>query len=340
MIFPDPPVEVSIEVEPRCNFRCPFCFNKLSFAKRGRGKIASLSSEYVKKVISQVHKAGTRSVRITGGEPLLHPDILDILEHAGSLGFKEVWLLTNGSLIDNKLAARLVKYAGYFSLPIESPTNAQEDRFTGFKNSLALKLKALHCLKSAGAKFLRVTTVVTRRAIADLDRIAAVLAGAPVSNWALKRPIPLGERFLIDNGDVEILLDKLSAIKDQGKVDCDIECPFPFCAAKDPGRMSRLNKWTSIGGYARFSVDPRGYAKPNFFTDINIGDPLDPLACWNHPLMRKLRNLDFLPDECADCRYKNKCRGGSRFIAKLVSGDYRAPDPLATDSALRLGTRR
>ena len=336
----DLPIEVGIEVEPRCNFQCPFCFNQLSFAKQGRGKAASLSTDYVMKVVEQVKKAGIPKILFTGGEPLLRRDILEILDHAGNLGFKEVWLSTNGSLIDDQLARRLVKSVGYFNIPIQASTARKEDRICGVKDSLALKLKAIRLLKRAGAKYVRALTVATREAIADLELIAAVAADARVSKWELLRPsspTPGDERFTLDNRDVESLVDKVWKIKESGKVDCCFGYSFPFCAVKDPERIDRLTKsrLPRIGSsrYLRFAVDPRGFAKPNYFTDINIGDPLDPLACWRHPFMRKLRTSGFLPDACGDCRFKDRCQGGSRFMAETMCGDYRAPDPLATDSA-------
>ncbi len=96
--------------------------------------------------------------------------------------------------------------------------------------------------------------------------------------------------------------------------------------------MNLLNSF-SLGaiyddGHSRFVIDPRGFAKPHYFIDENIGDPLDPLACWHHPFMEKMRNLEFLPFECENCIYKLKCRGGSRFSAKMAFGEFDKPDPL------------
>lgn len=45
--------------------------------------------------------------------------------------------------------------------------------------------------------------------------------------------------------------------------------------------------------------------------------------------MIKMRNLKFVPDQCKDCDYVEKCRGGSRFVANLVNGSYMSLDPLA-----------
>jgi radical SAM protein with 4Fe4S-binding SPASM domain len=335
--FPDLPIEVMIEIEPRCNFYCAFCFNKISFAKQGRQKIKFFSTGYVKKIIKQIKKAGIQNVRFTGGEPLLRPDILEILKYAKDSGFKEVRLNTNGSLIDKKLAVRLVEYVDNFLLPLESFTAEKEAQISGFKNSFVLKLEALHWLELAGAKTIRLGTVVTKRAIGDLEQIAAIVAQQPVSRWELYRPIPMGdEQFLIDTNDAEILVEKLSALANKfaGKQSYYIANALPFCSVKNPDRMNHFSGWGAFldGGYTRFVIDPRGFAKPHYFSDENIGDPLNPLACWSHPFMQKMRNLEFLPDKCTACQFKNKCRGGSRFAAKTIFGDYRAPDPLANFS--------
>ena len=84
----------------------------------------------------------------------------------------------------------------------------------------------------------------------------------------------------------------------------------------------------SIDGHIRYAIDPRGFAKPDYYIDKNIGNPLDIKGCWEHPFMKKMRNLKFVPRKCKDCKYLIKCRGGSRFSAKIINGSYCAEDPL------------
>ena len=76
-------------------------------------------------------------------------------------------------------------------------------------------------------------------------------------------------------------------------------------------------------------VDPRGFVKPHYFNNKNLGDLKDIMSAWDHEYMKKIRNLEFLPFGCRECSYKFKCRGGSRYEANLKYGSYRAPDPLA-----------
>ena len=91
---------------------------------------------------------------------------------------------------------------------------------------------------------------------------------------------------------------------------------------------SRLNLVLGEGN-ARFAVDPRGFCKPAYYMDENLGDCRDLRAAWASPLLRSVRALEFLPESCSGCFYAGKCRGGSRHAARLACGDWRAPDPLS-----------
>ena len=102
--MPDLPWEVMIEVEPRCNFNCQFCFNQISFAQKGRN-IKSFSTAYVKKIIDGLAKAEIKIIRFTGGEPFLRKDIFQLLKYAKNRGL-EVRLNTNTSLINQKIAKK------------------------------------------------------------------------------------------------------------------------------------------------------------------------------------------------------------------------------------------
>jgi len=82
-------------------------------------------------------------------------------------------------------------------------------------------------------------------------------------------------------------------------------------------------------GHARIIISPEGYAKPSYFIDENLGT--DILESWNNPLMKDIRALKLVPDQCKECSFLKLCKGGSRFAAKLHSGDFKARDPLMLD---------
>jgi len=70
------------------------------------------------------------------------------------------------------------------------------------------------------------------------------------------------------------------------------------------------------------------FAKPMYYIDKKIGDPLDINACWKHPFMKSLRNYNNVPKECKKCSFLEKCKGGDRYSAYFFNGSYKAKDPL------------
>jgi MoaA/NifB/PqqE/SkfB family radical SAM enzyme len=99
------PIMVSIEITHRCNFDCPYCYNRVD-ASSDDAATGELSSDAWKDILLRLAKAGVWFVEITGGEPLVRKDALDILDHARRCG---MWtcICTNGSLVSTDVAHAL-----------------------------------------------------------------------------------------------------------------------------------------------------------------------------------------------------------------------------------------
>ncbi|MFH1671708.1 MAG: hypothetical protein ABH889_02990, partial [Candidatus Portnoybacteria bacterium] len=191
-------------------------------------------------------------------------------------------------------------------------------------------------LKKEGIPIVRVGTVATRENISHLEKIANLILTLPLDEWELYRPIPVSEKSSLTSGDIELLADKLIGFRKQTEKNVFIANAIPFCSIKD---LNKLNA-VSIGalyddGHSRLVIDPRGFIKPHYFLDENLGEPTDILGAWQGDFSRKMRGLDFLPEQCDGCPFIFKCRGGSRQAAKLVFGDYRSMDPLANIKYVR-----
>lgn len=326
----DLPREVMIEIEPRCNFNCLFCFNKNSFAANGREKVKSFSTAYAKKIIKAIAKSGVKTVRFTGGEPMLRKDLWELMDYAREKGLK-IRLNTNGSLINTpQIVKRLHKYISSILLPIESYDNKKESVLTGHKDSLKKKIEAIKLLKKYGWTTVRAGTIATKESIRDLEKIFhLVIKDLDLDDWEIYRPIPTPEnKFPIDRNDFKILVDKLLKFQKQTGRIFNIVNAVPFCAY-NPKKVNQVSTGAlSVDGHVRYAIDPRGFAKPDYYIDKNIGDPLEVKKCWNHPFMKKMRNLGFAPKKCKRCKYLEKCRGASRFAAKMAYGKFSVKDPL------------
>jgi cyclic pyranopterin phosphate synthase len=96
VIQPDPR-EIYITLTANCNLRCIGCRYGRDFMSGSQ-----LSWPLVRDLLDDIRQAGIRSVRLYGGEPLLHKDLTRIVEHSVKLGL-HTWITTNGILLREKI---------------------------------------------------------------------------------------------------------------------------------------------------------------------------------------------------------------------------------------------
>jgi len=120
------PGHLSLELTTRCNSACRHCF-----ARAGLTEEASLTPELVETICAEGYDVGYRRLHLTGGEPLLWPDLWDLLEKVFTLGYHSVFLNTNGLLLDSAAAERFARYAGLsLSVSLEG-SEASHDALRG-----------------------------------------------------------------------------------------------------------------------------------------------------------------------------------------------------------------
>ena len=84
------PSKVYFEITRRCNLKCEYCYNN------SRSDFSSeLSKEQIIRTVDELYRLGTFEIRLTGGEPTLHPDFFEIVEYIEKKGFF-ISLATNG----------------------------------------------------------------------------------------------------------------------------------------------------------------------------------------------------------------------------------------------------
>ena len=110
---------VRISITDRCNLRCVYCMTKegLPFFPTDR----VLSQDEIVQLITNFAQLGVHKVRITGGEPLLRTDVVDIVRRIKEIdGIEDVSITTNGLFLAKK--AKALKEAGLDRLNISLDT--------------------------------------------------------------------------------------------------------------------------------------------------------------------------------------------------------------------------
>ena len=124
------PYLVALNLTKRCNLKCDHCY--LDATTKSAGGTDELSTEECYTLINQIAEVNRGCLLvITGGEPLVRPDILDIARHAVKLGFMVVFG-TNGMLIDDRMAKELVEIGVMgMGISIDSLDPQKHNRFRG-----------------------------------------------------------------------------------------------------------------------------------------------------------------------------------------------------------------
>jgi AdoMet-dependent heme synthase len=317
-----------IEVTNRCNLSCGFCFNKLYVPQKRKSQ--ELSTSNIKNIIDKIKESKIPIVRFTGGEPLLRGDIFELMDYAYKKGLK-VWLNTNATLITKPIAGKIAKYVENVLISLNAHTCASEMVLTG-SNTFKSKLKGIILLKKSKIKYLRCGTVATKVNIANLEKIHGLVKRLEVSDWELFRVIPLSnDNVVIDNNDIALLVEKLLKINKIENKNYKIANAIPFCAY-DPQKVSKVALGSvADDGHMRFVINSDGDARPMYYLNEHIGNILtdDISMMWKDGFMKKMRTLRYVPDICRRCKYIETCKGGSRTVANIVGGDYRALDYLS-----------
>jgi cyclic pyranopterin phosphate synthase len=157
--------DLRISVMDRCNFRCPYCMPKETFHDGYRFLKSGerLSFEEIVRLARLFVAQGVRKLRITGGEPLLRPNLSDLIGDLTSIpGVDDVALTTNGVLLA-KYATEL-KAAGLqrITVSLDSLDPAIFARMSGGFGGVDEVLDGIEHARRAGLAPIKVNAVIQR----------------------------------------------------------------------------------------------------------------------------------------------------------------------------------
>ena len=334
----------------RCNLHCVHCYSDSS----NRPYAGELDTEQGLALLEDLADFGIPVLLFSGGEPLMRPDLFELIAHARSLGLRTT-LSTNGTLITHEVADRLrtldVSYVG-ISLDGIGITN---DMFRGHKGAFDKAMAGFRHCKAVGQRVgLRMT--LTRRNCHDLDRIFDFIEAEEIDRACFYHLVYSGRGRSSDELTVDVartavdtILRRTRAFADRGlrkeifTVDNHADGPYLYLKLleEDPARAAdvlALLRWNGGGlnssGVGIADIDFLGNVHPDqFWMQHTLGNvnerPFS--AIWqdlSDPLLAGLRDrAPLLKGRCGSCRWKDVCGGGFRVRALQVHGDPWAQDP-------------
>lgn len=136
----------TLEVTNRCNASCSYCY----ISDKNSLEIP-LNKMYT--VLDKLTEAGIATLAITGGEPFIREDILDILRYCIKKDFWHITIMTNGALITEHQIDFLIRHKEYISslqFPLFSRHPAVHDKYLGVDGALLHMLSVAEKLKREG----------------------------------------------------------------------------------------------------------------------------------------------------------------------------------------------
>lgn len=128
--FQRPVISLRISITSRCNINCFYCHHDGVIPKQ-----YEMTPSEIERISRIAKNLGIKKIRLSGGEPLIRGDIVDIIKRISTLGFQDVSLTTNGTLL--KEYAQKLKDAGLNRVNVSFDTlNSETYRFITKSNYL------------------------------------------------------------------------------------------------------------------------------------------------------------------------------------------------------------
>ena len=347
----DPPGPVVIwNLIRRCNLACQHCYSisaDIDFP-------GELTTREIEATMDDLRAFGVPVLILSGGEPLLHPDIFAISHRAKAMGFY-VGLSTNGTLIDEALLPKIAAVGyDYVGISLDG-LRATHDRFRRKAGAFDASLSAVRLLRDAGIKVgLRFT--LTQDNAADLPALLALMEAEDVDKFYLSHLNYGGRGDINRKTDAALLTTRramdllfetcwrsLEAGRPKefvsGNNDADGVYLLQWARQRFPDRAAHLAaKLAQWGGNASgvnvANIDNLGNVHPDtFWWDYTLGNVKkrrfsDIWADTSDPIMAGLKARPRrVGGRCGECAHFAICGGNKRVRAWKAYGDAWAEDP-------------
>lgn len=311
-----------------CNMYCDHCYRDA-----GCQAEEELNTAQAKTLLEQITKAGFKIMIFSGGEPLMRPDIVELVSYATSLGLRPVFG-TNGTLITKELALQL-KEAGTMGMGIslDSLDPKKHNEFRKFPNAWEGAVQGMRNCREVGLAFQIHTTIMDWNE-SEIEAITdfAVAEGAVAHHFFFLVPTGRAVTIEAETLKAQAYEDTLTRILNKQK-EVSIELK-PTCApqfmriAKQMGLKMRFGRGC-LAGTSYCIISPKGQVQPCAYLNIPLGDvreiPFDEI--WrNNEVLNELRTLNY-KGGCGECPFKQACGGCRARAAYYNDGDYMAEEP-------------
>ncbi len=347
--FDERPFTVAWELTRSCALACGHC----RAAAQPKRHPQELTTAEAKGVVEQLQELDPAVLVLTGGDPMMRPDLFELVAYAVKAGLRVSVSPTATALTTKARLARLQELGvEMIQVSLDGATPETHDSLRGFAGTFARSLRILRDLRDLGVPA-QVGTTVTRQTVDELPAMVKLMSDHGVRMWNLFFLVPTGR------GRAEEMVDAETAERTWAWL-AELSARAAFnvrtTAAPQYRRTMLMRKrergavqmrltgagyalrGTAAGVQTRGVNDGKGFLFidhlggicPSGFLPIAAGNVRDERVAdvyRRSDLFRALRDPARLRGRCGACVYADLC-GGSRARAYAVSGSYLDEDPL------------
>lgn len=334
--FNDRPFLVFWEITRACALACRHC-RASAQARRHPDELDAAESL---RLIGQLAEWHPPMLILTGGDPLMRRDVLELVRAASGAGL-HVGLSPSATPLLLRTDFREVKNAGVqrLSLSLDGASRETHDSFRGVAGTYDRTIEAVRRAHDADLS-IQINTTLTRGNLGEYEDFKRLMFELKPAMWSVFLLVPTGRAgldALPDASRIEAIFEDMAGLVGRA----------PFAVKTTEGHHFRRVLLQKHGGSAARSRpglrspagirDGRGVMFISHTGDVSPSGFL-PIVCGNvretnpaeiyrsHPLFVSLRDSDALGGKCGRCEFRTIC-GGSRARAYGITGDPFAADP-------------
>lgn len=337
------PKWIAWETTRKCNLRCVHCRSASDLHSPEGG----FSTAEALGLIDTIADYYPSVLVLSGGEPLMRPDIFELARHGTDRGLR-MCLATNGTLVDEAVCER-IRSSGIriVSMSLDGASAEVHDNFRNQPGAFEGVIRAARLFREAGIEFI-LNSSFTKRNQADIAATFRLAKSLGATAWYLFMIVPTGrgEDVLSELIPAQDYEEILRWHYEQEKKESDL-LMRPTCAPhyyriireenrKTDDPLVRRNLKFSTGGakgclagQTICLIDNNGDVYPCSYFPKSAGNvKTTPFReIWeNSPLFAELRDFSTYKGRCGQCEYNRVC-GGCRARSYAITGDYLGEEP-------------
>nr|WP_165856024.1 pyrroloquinoline quinone biosynthesis protein PqqE [Marinobacter sp. JSM 1782161] len=333
---PGPPFWLLAELTYRCPLQCPYCSNPLDFAQQGQ----ELDTEAWIRVLREARAMGAAQLGFSGGEPLVRPDLPELIAEARQLGFYTNLITSGIGLTEGKVKQFREAGLDHIQVSFQASDPELNNAVAGSRKAFDSKLAMARAVHAEGYPMV-LNFVIHRHNIHQMDDIIRLceelgadyveLATCQYYGWAFENReglMPSAAQLATAEKTVNEHRERLQAAGSA------MQLIFVTPDYYEERPKACMNGWGSIF----LTVTPDGTALPCHSARIlpiefpNVQEHALQSIWYDSSGFNHYRGDAWMPEPCRSCDEKHKDFGGCRCQAYLLTGDADNADPVCDKS--------